>query len=189
MTRLTRRDLLAAGGAAFGAGLGSGLWAPQAALAYESTYEMGLPEDLVRGEPATVTAVRTAQPIVAMTYDDGPHPRLTPTLLDALKARGLSATFYLIGKSVVTWPDIVRRIADEGHEIGNHTWSHPNMARLGDSAMLREIDRTSEAIQKITGRPPVTFRPPYGAFTARQRRLLFRSRDLPTVLWSVDPLD
>ena len=148
-----------------------------------------LPADLVRGEPATVTAVRTKTPIVAMTYDDGPHPELTPILLEMLRKRRMRATFYLIGRSVVTWPDIVKRIADEGHEIGNHPWSHPNMATLGDAAMFRQIDRTSEAIYKITGRPPVTFRPPYGAFTLRQRKLLYAARKMPTVLWSVDPLD
>lgn len=151
--------------------------------------EHRLPEDLVAGEPATVTAIRTDAPVVAMTYDDGPHPTLTPPLLDALRARRLRATFYLIGRSVVTWPDIVRRIADEGHEIGNHTWSHPNMAALGDRRVLREIDRTSEAIFDITGRAPVTYRPPYGAFTLRQRRMLLRARGMPTVLWSVDPMD
>ena len=148
-----------------------------------------LPSDLVRGEPATVTHIATDKSTIAMTFDDGPHPKLTPILLDILRVRKMRATFYLIGRSVVTWPDIVKRIADEGHEIGNHTWSHPNMATLGDAAMFAEIDRTNEAIYKITGRPPVTFRPPYGAFTLRQRKLLFAARGMPTVLWSVDPLD
>jgi len=182
MAMYSRRQLLAATAAFTGtiAGLRSGP---------ADAYEMALPSDIATNEPATVTAIRTAKPIIAMTYDDGPHPTLTPTLLDALKKRRLRATFYLIGRSVVTWPDIVRRIADEGHEIGNHTWSHPNMAQLGDAAVFREIDRTSEAIFNITGRPPVTFRPPYGAFTARQRQLLFDTRAMPTVLWSVDPLD
>lgn len=154
-----------------------------------ATQETRLPDDIVEGEPATVTAIRTERPVVAMTFDDGPHPTLTPPLLDALKARRLRATFYLIGRSVVTWPDIVRRIADEGHEIGNHTWSHPNMAAHGDTRVFQEIDRTSEAIFNVTGRAPVTFRPPYGAFTLRQRQMLLRARGMPTVLWSVDPMD
>lgn len=179
MLNFTRRSALAAGAAYLCAGLRH----PAAA------YETALPTDLVAGEPATVTAGRAGLPQVAMTYDDGPHPTLTPVLLDELRKRRLRATFYLIGRSVVTWPDIVRRIAGEGHEIGNHTWSHPNMARLSDAAMLREIDRTTEAIFDVTGRAPVTFRPPYGSFTARQRRLLYQTRQMPTVLWSVDPLD
>lgn len=148
-----------------------------------------LPDDIAQRDAATVVAVRTRSPVVAMTFDDGPHPRLTPILLDMLKARGLRATFYLIGNRVVTWPDIVRRIADEGHEIGNHSWTHPDLSRRSDASVLSEIDRTSNAIFKITGRPPVTFRPPYGAFTRRQRLMLYGARNLPTILWSVDPQD
>ncbi|MCT4553558.1 MAG: polysaccharide deacetylase family protein [Pelagimonas sp.] len=150
---------------------------------------IALPADASRRDAATVMAIRTPSPVVAMTFDDGPHPSLTPKLLDMLKARGLRATFYLIGNRVVTWPDIVRRIADEGHEIGNHSWSHPNLAKRSNASVLREIDRTSDAIFKITGRPPVTFRPPYGSFTKRQRLMLYEQRNLPTILWSVDPQD
>ncbi|SPF80454.1 polysaccharide deacetylase family protein [Pseudoprimorskyibacter insulae] len=150
---------------------------------------IALPSDIVQNEAATIMAVRTVSPVVAMTFDDGPHPRLTPLLLDMLKARGLRATFYLIGNRVVKWPDIVKRIADEGHEIGNHSWSHPFLSKLGNDAVLSEIDRTTDAIYKVTGRPPVTFRPPYGAFTNKQRQMLYQKRNLPTVLWSVDPQD
>ncbi|MEL7116703.1 MAG: polysaccharide deacetylase family protein, partial [Pseudomonadota bacterium] len=121
MGTISRRGFLATT-AAFA---GAGLVPARAATPSYSEFETTLPTDLTVGEPATVTAVQTRAPIVAMTYDDGPHPNLTPKLLDELKKRRLRATFYLIGKSVVTWPDIVRRIADEGHEIGNHSWSHP----------------------------------------------------------------
>ena len=150
---------------------------------------IALPNDIAQRDAATVMAVRTRSPVVAMTFDDGPHPRLTPILLDMLKKRGLRATFYLIGNRVVTWPDIVRRISDEGHEIGNHSWTHPDLSRRSDRSVIAEIDRTSDAIFKITGRPPVTFRPPYGAFTRRQRLMLYEARNLPTILWSVDPQD
>lgn len=150
---------------------------------------IALPPDIAQRDAATVTSVRTASPVVAMTFDDGPHPHLTPQLLDMLKARDLRATFYLIGNRCVTWPDIVRRIADEGHEIGNHSWSHPDLSRRSDQSAMDEIDRTSDAIFRLTGRPPVTFRPPYGAFSRRQRMMLYQARNLPTILWSVDPQD
>lgn len=180
MSHFSRRTFLSAGTAALALSRPDTLWAaPQIAL----------PQDMVSRDWVTVTAVNTASPVVAMTFDDGPHPTLTPRLLDMLKARGLRATFYLIGRRVVTWPDIVKRIADEGHEIGNHSWSHPNLAGYSDSYVLNQIDRTSDAIFKVTGRPPVTFRPPYGAFTHRQRQMLYRARSLPTILWSVDPQD
>lgn len=180
MNLLTRRSVLATGCAAFSLGL------PHMA---EAAPVIALPSDVAKRDAATIMAVRTSTPVVAMTFDDGPHPKLTPLLLDMLKARGLRATFYLIGNRVVTWPDIVRRIADEGHEIGNHSWSHPNLSRRSDASVINEIDRTSDAIFKVTGRPPVTFRPPYGAFTRRQRLMLYEARNLPTILWSVDPQD
>lgn len=155
----------------------------------EAAPVIALPNDIAQRDAATVMAIRTPSPVVGMTFDDGPHPSLTPKLLDMLRARGLRATFYLIGNRVVQWPDIVRRIAAEGHEIGNHSWSHPNLANYSDAKVMDEIDRTSDAIFKVTGRPPVTFRPPYGAFTRRQRLMLYEARNLPTILWSVDPQD
>lgn len=148
-----------------------------------------LPDDIVQSDAATITAVRTPSPVVAMTFDDGPHPTHTPRLLDMLRERGIRATFYLIGNRVVQYPSITRRIAEEGHEIGNHSWSHPFLDRLSDGATLREIDQTTSAIFQVTGRPPVTFRPPYGAFTRRQRTWLHGNRSMPTILWSVDPQD
>ncbi len=180
MTEFARRTLLTGGLAA------CALSRPSLALARPV---ITLPPDVAQRDAATVMAVRTSAPVVAMTFDDGPHPRLTPVLLDILKARGLRATFYLIGNRCVTWPDIVRRIAAEGHEIGNHSWSHPDLSRRPDEAAMDEIDRTTDTIFKITGRPPVTFRPPYGAFTRRQRMMLYKARNLPTILWSVDPQD
>jgi peptidoglycan/xylan/chitin deacetylase (PgdA/CDA1 family) len=150
---------------------------------------IALPNDLVVRDAATITAVRTSSSVVAMTFDDGPHPRHTPRLLDMLRARRIRATFYLIGNRVVEYPDIARRIAAEGHEIGNHSWSHPFLNRMGDSAVVNEIDRTTDAIWRVTGRPPVTFRPPYGAFSRRQRLMLHEVRSFPTILWDVDPQD
>lgn len=160
-----------------------------AASPVRATPLIALPDDIVERDAATITAIRTPSQVVAMTFDDGPHPSLTPRLLDMLAARNLRATFYLIGNRVVQYPDIARRIAAEGHEIGNHSWSHPFLDGYSDSAVMREIDRTTDAIYQVTGRPPVTFRPPYGAFNRRQRLMLHGARSLPTVLWSVDPQD
>ena len=176
---MTRRTLLSAGTAACILSPGIAASAPV----------IRLPNDILDRELATVTSFKTQYPIAALTFDDGPHPTLTPKLLDILKARQVRATFYLIGNRVTTWPDIVRRIAAEGHEIGNHSWSHPMLSKLSDAKVAEEIDRTSEAIYRVTGRPPVTFRPPYGAFTRRQRAALYARASLPTILWSVDPQD
>ncbi|WP_425038536.1 polysaccharide deacetylase family protein [Primorskyibacter sp. S187A] len=179
----TRRHALAAG---VGFGLAPGLILPNSA---EAQRAIALPRDIVERDAATITAVRTPSPVVAMTFDDGPHPKHTPRLLDMLRERNIKATFYLIGNRVVTWPKIAARIAEEGHEVGNHSWSHPFLSKMGQSSVLREIDKTTNAIWHATGRPPVTFRPPYGAFTRAQRTWLHGARKLPTILWSVDPAD
>ncbi|MBU2993515.1 polysaccharide deacetylase family protein [Octadecabacter sp. 1_MG-2023] len=181
MVNLSRRHALAAG-LGFGAATLAGSRASARPL-------IRLPDDLVLSDAATITAVRTPSPVVAMTFDDGPHPTHTPRLLDMLRERGLRATFYLIGNRVVQYPQIARRIAEEGHEIGNHSWSHPFLNNYSDRSAILEIDQTTNAIFQVTGRPPVTFRPPYGAFTRRQRTLLHDTRSLPTILWSVDPQD
>jgi peptidoglycan/xylan/chitin deacetylase (PgdA/CDA1 family) len=129
------------------------------------------------------------QPIVAMTFDDGPHPQNTPRLLDMLRARNIKATFYVIGRSVDNYPQIVRRIVAEGHEIGNHTYTHRNLTKLGDSEVRNELVRTRDAIAKASGVQPRTMRPPYGALLQRQRGLIHEDFGYPTVLWSVDPRD
>lgn len=141
------------------------------------------------GLDATVTSIPTAQPLVAMTFDDGPHPTLTPRLLDMLAARGIRATFYVVGRNAARYPAILQRMADEGHEIGNHSWSHANLQLYSDATILNQIDGTSQAIYSAVGRPPVTMRPPYGNLSIRQRLMLHHSRSMPTILWSVDTLD
>ncbi|MFM7375971.1 MAG: polysaccharide deacetylase family protein, partial [Chthoniobacterales bacterium] len=80
--------------------------------------------------PAQYNSVNMSRPIVALTFDDGPHPELTPKLLDILRQNGVRATFYVIGRNVETYPDIARRIVAEGHEIANHSWSHPALTSL-----------------------------------------------------------
>lgn len=150
---------------------------------------ISLPGDITSGEQATVTRVRTDRPLVAMTFDDGPHASLTPQLLDILGARSIRATFYVIGNRVARHPQLMQRMVAAGHEVGNHTWSHPSMYGLSDAAVLSEIDRTSQAIYDTVGRPPVTMRPPYGNAYTRQRLMIHQARNLPTVLWSVDPED
>ena len=155
----------------------------------QARFDFSIPEGVTQGGPTTIARVPTEQPLVAMTFDDGPHESLTPQLLDMLRARNIRATFYLVGRRVAMYPDLTRRIAEEGHEIGNHTWSHPRLTSLGNDGLLRELDRTSLAIQEATGHPPITMRPPYGLLSTRQRALIYESRHFPTVLWSVDPED
>ena len=131
----------------------------------------------------------TSQPYIAMTFDDGPHPTNTPRLLDMLRARNIKATFYVIGENVERYPALTRRIVAEGHELGNHTWTHANLKKLSDQGVRRELDRTKATIIKVTGVQPRTMRPPYGALLQRQREMIFREYGYPTILWAVDPQD
>ncbi|GKY87872.1 polysaccharide deacetylase family protein [Sinisalibacter aestuarii] len=181
---LDRRNLILGSGAALA---GAGLIAPGRALAAGT--QIALPQDVSTERRNTVTAAPTRARLVALTFDDGPHPRLTPQLLDLLKARRVRATFFVIGRNVARYPDIVKRMVDEGHEIGNHTWRHPVLSQLGTASVLRELDRTSEAVYRAVQRIPVTMRPPYGALSASQRAMVAREREMPTILWSVDPED
>jgi len=158
-------------------------------MALAASTSIVLPDDLDNDRLITVTGASTHARLVAMTFDDGPHPTHTPALLDILKARRIRATFYVIGRNVARYPDIVKRMVDEGHEIGNHSWQHPFLSQLGSAAVLRELDRTSEAVFRAVQRIPVTLRPPYGALTKTQRAMIHKERDMPTILWSVDPED
>ncbi len=168
-------------------GLSALALAPQAALAQVQT--AALPRPSREHGLVSLNQVRTERAEVALTFDDGPHPQHTPILLDILAARRQRATFYVIGRLVERYPDIVRRMVAEGHEVANHTWSHPTLTALGDHGVLREIDRTQEVIWRVTGHVPTTMRPPYGAFSPRQSRMLAAARNLPTIIWSVDPQD
>jgi peptidoglycan-N-acetylglucosamine deacetylase len=140
-------------------------------------------------KPATYTQAHVDQPYVAMTFDDGPSAENTPRLLEMLKQRNIKATFFLIGENVASNPDIVRRIIAEGHEVGNHSWTHPQLSKLSDDRVTAEITKTQDAIRDASGFTPTLLRPPYGAITMRQRQWIENKLGLSVILWSVDPLD
>jgi peptidoglycan/xylan/chitin deacetylase (PgdA/CDA1 family) len=138
---------------------------------------------------ATYSQVRVDQPYIAMTFDDGPSSENTPRLLEMLKQRNIKATFFLIGQNAAANPDLVRRILAEGHEIGNHSWTHPQLSKLSDDRVTTEITKTQDAIKDASGYSPTLLRPPYGAITPRQREWIENQFGLNIILWSVDPLD
>ncbi len=122
---------------------------------------------------------------VALTFDDGPNVLYTERLLDGLAERDVKATFFLIGKNAEAHPEIVRRMAEEGHLIGNHTYSHLKLTAGNESEFLEEINRTGEIIGDITGTMPAFCRPPFGVWdTSYEARL-----GIIPVLWDVDPRD
>ena len=122
---------------------------------------------------------------IALTFDDGPHPKYTEQLLDGLKERGVVATFFVTGENAENYPDIIRREQDEGHLIGNHTYNHVELCKISKEAARTEIEATNQEIYDITGEYPMWLRPPYGEW---QKNLDFYVNMFP-VLWDIDTLD
>lgn len=137
----------------------------------------------------TFSRVAVDDKYVALTFDDGPHPQNTPRLLDLLRQRNIKATFYVIGRNVDLYPAITRRIVAEGHEIGNHTYTHRNMTKLSDASVREELNKTRESIARAAGVKPRTMRPPYGALLQTQRSWIHSEYNYPTIMWAVDPKD
>ena len=131
---------------------------------------------------------RLAEKKVSLTFDDGPHPKLTPMILDILKEYGIHATFFLVGENAERYPEIVKRILREGHEIGNHTFSHVEATKIDKKMIREEIRRCESAIERISGVKPRFFRPPCGAIDSELGDLC-DSLGYRVVLWSVDTRD
>lgn len=125
---------------------------------------------------------------VVLTFDDGPSDPATPQILDVLRGNGVKAVFFLCGASAERHPEIVRRIKAEGHQIGNHTYSHPYLHLKAEAAIAGEIDRTQSVLESITGERPTLFRPPFGVRWFSLRALLER-RSLKMVLWTARAYD
>jgi peptidoglycan/xylan/chitin deacetylase (PgdA/CDA1 family) len=139
--------------------------------------------------PITFNSVHVDGPFIALTFDDGPNATLTPKLLDLLAARHLKATFFVVGQNAADHPDVLKRAIREGHEIGNHSWSHPNLGKMSDEAVRRELQKTEDAIVAAIGKKPTLMRPPYGSITARQKKWIHEEFGYRIILWDVDPLD
>ncbi|MEO1856675.1 MAG: polysaccharide deacetylase family protein [Rubritalea sp.] len=151
--------------------------------------EMRLSSDFSRMSATSISSGSRSRKLIALTFDDGPNPSHTPRLLDMLRRRNVKATFYVTGERAANHPDIIRRIVSEGHEIGNHTWTHPNLKKLSDDRVRRELNKTRDAIVNACGVQPRTMRPPYGSMYQKQREWVYREYGYPIVLWDVDPLD
>ncbi len=122
---------------------------------------------------------------VALTFDDGPHPYYTEQLLDGLKERGVHVTFFVTGEHAELHPDIIERMHEEGHLIGNHTYSHIQLTKSNREKFKEELVQTSKVIQEITGDEVIYVRPPYGTWDKKFEEEL----NMIPVLWTVDTLD
>lgn len=141
--------------------------------------------DVIKMEQEEADQNAPDSPKIAITFDDGPHPYYTAQLLDGLKERGVHATFFVMGKQAEAYPELVRRMQEEGHLIGNHTYSHMQLSQSNRERYIEELVQTNEVIKEITGEEPQYVRPPYGSWdkSIEAELMMF------PVLWTVDPMD
>ena len=124
--------------------------------------------------------------VIALTFDDGPSKEPTTLILDALKEYNSHATFFVLGNRVQYYPDVIQRMFEEGNEVGNHSWDHPQLTRLKEEQVKHQIFDTQAIIKEVSGHEPVHIRPPYGAINNDVRQYL---GDISVTLWNVDPED
>lgn len=146
----------------------------------------GIKENIASVINSAVSAEKTVEnPRIAITFDDGPHPFYTEQLLDGLKKRGVVATFFVTGEHAKLHPDIIKRMQEEGHLIGNHTYSHIQLGKNNRERFKDELVKTNELLLEITGEEVQFVRPPYGSW---DKSLETELTMLP-VLWTIDPMD
>jgi len=149
------------------------LWLPPADVPVSGDLKLDIPQP------------GTQQKLVALTFDDGPHPEYTGPLLDGLKERGVRATFFLVGTQIQYAPELVPRMAREGHQIGVHTYSHVSVTGLEREEFRLQVEGTRRLICSMLGERELWLRPPYGILDENARSWA----DGPVILWSVDPED
>ncbi|MEU0224710.1 polysaccharide deacetylase family protein [Streptomyces sp. NPDC006284] len=211
---LTRRRALLAGAAAVGAagtagalavGTGDGPARPVAPAPgpavrrplHSSAYRLqpltgyGAPRAAPRRPPVRSEPILRVSGLgrtMMLTFDDGPDPRYTPDILDTLAKYDVRATFFVCGEMADHHRGLLSRMADEGHVVGNHTWSHPLLTRLTRRRIRSEMERTSEVVERACGEPPRWFRAPYGAWN-RAAFQLGAELGMEPLAWTVDTLD
>ena len=153
-------------------------------------YQYELSNDIIRDyEDIIIKKGNDDEKIIALTFDDGPDEVFTPQVLEILKKNDVKATFFLVGENVKPNKEIVKRQFEEGHEIGNHTYTHINVSNSGYDKVYEEITKTQEEIKEVIGIEPKLFRPPYRAIS-RNMCDIIKSKNMNIILWSnLDPRD
>ncbi|WP_342598167.1 polysaccharide deacetylase family protein [Psychrobacillus sp. FSL H8-0483] len=158
-------------------------------VAVDSKPSTKVPAKEEQNVPKTTTEeaceVSPKDKVVSLTFDDGPNPDTTVKILETLKKYNAKATFFMLGSRVSFYPEIVQEMKAAGHELGNHTWNHPDLTKASSEKIALEINNTDNAVEKASGSKPTVFRPPYGAVNQTVRN----QTALPVVLWDVDTMD
>ena len=135
-------------------------------------------------EDLIIKCGNTNEKLLALTFDDGPDEDFTPQILDILKKYDVKATFYVIGEKVQYNKKIIKREFEEGHEIGNHTFSHPDISNLSSDDIKREIKECEDTLVKLTGKRPTLFRPPYGSYSEEKLGEIAKESGYKIILWT-----
>ena len=143
------------------------------------------PSELPAEEPEPVRTLDTSRPMVALTFDDGPHPEYTDRILDILEANQAVATFFEVGANLQKAPESVRRARDMGCEIGSHSYRHADLGKMDQAALEADLAAADAAFTEVLGQAPTMLRPPYGSMSKAVKGL----SDRVLVTWSVDPRD
>lgn len=167
------------------------LWAPgpvgRRKVLRGETSGVVIPLDVISEPGAAISRQETG--VAALTFDDGPDPTWTPIVLDILREKGVSATFFVLGSRAETYRGLIEREVAEGHSVQDHSWSHaPNFGSLNDDEVRSELLETARLIESITGRRPTFFRPPQGAMSPAIESMAI-GNGFRIVLWNVDPQD
>jgi len=144
--------------------------------------------DQVQSTVKVINNVKTDHPMAALTFDDGPDDKYTPRILDILKKEDVKGTFFVVGQQAKQHPQMMKRIVEEGHVVGNHSWDHPDLAKAATDKIQSEIMSTDDEIKQLTGAVPTLFRAPYGAVSP-QLALEAAESGHELIGWSVDTLD
>ncbi|MDR1563711.1 MAG: polysaccharide deacetylase family protein [Oscillospiraceae bacterium] len=132
-----------------------------------------------------VQAASKGEKLIALTFDDGPDKNLTPQLLDILKSEEVQATFFVLGSAAKVNPSVIKRAAEEGHQIASHTYNHKDLTSISEAKLKSEINDTAKVIEQNAGSKPIALRPPYGAYNAA----VLNAVDVNVIIWSIDPMD
>ena len=157
-----------------------------AVLAFAAVLAAALPSRGAGGR--IVSKIETQEKVVALTFDDGPHPRTTAEILDVLKEYGVRATFFNVDENALKRPELTAREVAEGHEVGNHTFTHINIRSLSEEEVKRQLLETEDAVTEAAGVKPTLFRPPEGRIGEEGERAA-EELGYTVVLWSVDTRD
>jgi peptidoglycan-N-acetylglucosamine deacetylase len=132
------------------------------------------------GEKRLINDVSTSQRVVAITFDDGPNHVYTAQVLDIFREAKGKATFFMIGEQMDKYPEMVKKVVEQGHEIGNHTYTHAKLSQLSPAECVEEIERTEKLLEELVGQKPLVFRPPYLDYN-QETILVMKQKDYPMI--------